>query len=104
MERPGKYCHSVLRKRGFFGRLLPYFCIPDTRENKENYMKLMERTADQSHQQSTSVLLQQAGKPAPESAHGDAEQLLALGERAISETISADPPATLKALRQRNCE
>ena len=67
-------------------------------------MKILERTADRSHQQSTTVLFQQAAKSAPETTASDADQMLALGERAISETVSAHPPATLKALRQRNCE
>ncbi len=67
-------------------------------------MKLLERTADRSHRQSTTALFQQAAKSDSETTESEAEQMLAVGARAISETVSAHPPATLKALRQRNCE
>jgi hypothetical protein len=78
--------------------------VLNTRKNKEILMKLLEPTADRSHQQSTDELFQQAAKSDSESAQGDADQILALGERAISKTVSADPPATLKAIRQKSCE
>ena len=67
-------------------------------------MQLIECKADRSHPQSTTLLFRRAAKSAPESTQGDADQFLALGERAISETVSAEPSATLKALRQKSSE
>ena len=67
-------------------------------------MKLLERPEARTHPDQTVALYQQTGQSEPEPARDEAAQILALGERAISETISADPPATLRALRQKNCE
>lgn len=67
-------------------------------------MKLLERTDERLHQQQTTALFQQTAESDPETTHDDAERILALGERAISETVSANPSATLKAIRQKNCE
>ena len=67
-------------------------------------MKLLERPEARTHQEQTTALFQQTGQSEPETTQDAMAQLLALGERAISQTVSADPPATQRALRQKSCE
>lgn len=78
--------------------------VPATLETEEKIMRLLERPDERIHRPKTTALFQQAAESDPETTQDAADQFLALGTRAVSNTVSADPTATLGAILQKSSE